>query len=112
MSTSVPSVDVSQLAEILRTGAILIDVREPDEFEAAHVPVANLVPLQSVPSVLDQLPTDQPVYVICQAGGRSLKAAAWLVEQGIQAINVSGGTGAWIANGLPTEAGLPSTEQE
>ena len=109
MNDPVPGVGVAELAVALRTGAALIDVREPHEFEAAHVPEARLVPLQSVPEVAGDLPADAPLYVICHSGGRSLRAAEFLRQQGIDAINVLGGTSAWIAADLPVEAGLPDS---
>lgn len=104
MDGPVPVVDVAELAGLLRTGITLIDVREPHEYAQVHVPGARPIPLANVPDHLDELPAG-PVYVICQAGGRSLRAAAFLREQGKDAINVAGGTGAWVAAGLPTESG-------
>ena len=84
---------------------MLFDVREPHEYVDGHVGSAITIPLQSVPDQVDRFPTDQPVYVICQAGGRSLRAAAFLREQGVDAINVNGGTGGWIAAGYPVVTG-------
>lgn len=77
----------------------LIDVREPSEFEAGHVPGADLVPLQSVPQNVDRLPSDEPVYVICATGNRSLTAAKFLRQSGIEAYSVAGGTSAWANAG-------------
>jgi rhodanese-related sulfurtransferase len=104
MDEPVPGVDVSELAELLRTGAHLIDVREPHEYVEVRVPGALLIPLATVPERLDEIP-DGPVYIICAAGGRSQRAAIWLRAQGKDAINVLGGTGAWVGAGLPTESG-------
>lgn len=105
MNAGVPAVDVSSLAEALVAGALLIDVREPDEYDEAHVAGARLVPLQSVPTVIDELPVGQPVYVICRSGGRSHNAVTFLRQQGIDARNVLGGTLAWIAADLPVTTG-------
>lgn len=79
--------------------ATVIDVREPFEFEAGHVPGADLIPMQSVPQHVDRLPTDKPVYVICASGNRSLTAARFLRQSGIEAYSVAGGTSAWANAG-------------
>jgi rhodanese-related sulfurtransferase len=102
----VPEIDVAELARMRADGAPLIDVREPDEYTSAHVPGAVLVPLATVPENLDQVPGDGTVYVICAKGGRSLKAAEFYRGQGIDAVNVAGGTTAWIDAGHPTSAGM------
>jgi rhodanese-related sulfurtransferase len=80
-------------------------VREPDEHEEARVPGAALIPLGEVPDRLGEVPTDQTVYVICARGGRSAKAVEHYRSQGIDAINVAGGTLAWIDAGHPTDHG-------
>jgi rhodanese-related sulfurtransferase len=102
----VPEIDVADLARVRADGVALIDVREPDEYTAAHVPGATLVPLATVPDNLDRVPTDGPVYVICAKGGRSLKAAEFYRGQGIDAVNVAGGTTAWIDAGQPVSTGM------
>jgi rhodanese-related sulfurtransferase len=101
----VAEIDVEQLADRLATGARLIDVREPDEYVDGHVPGAVLVPLATVPDHLDAFAGDGPVYVICRTGGRSMRAAEFVAQQGIDAVNVAGGTMAWIASGRDTVGG-------
>jgi rhodanese-related sulfurtransferase len=100
----VPTVSVHELKAVLTEGLCLIDVREPEEFAEGHVPGARLVPLATVPAEADGLPTDRPVYVICQAGGRSARAVAYLAQRGVDARNVEGGTGDWRAAGYPVES--------
>ncbi|HET6773988.1 MAG TPA: rhodanese-like domain-containing protein [Acidimicrobiales bacterium] len=102
----VPEIDVTELARLRPDGIALIDVRQPDEYTAAHVPGATLVPLAMVPDNLDRVPTDGPVYVICAKGGRSLKAAEFYRGQGIDAVNVAGGTTAWLDAGQPVSTGM------
>ena len=98
------SVSVSDLRAALdQKASCLIDVREPDEFAAGHVPGARLVPLSTVPAALPMLPSDEPVYVICEVGARSAYAAMFLSQRGIDARNVDGGTQAWMAAGYPVE---------
>ncbi len=111
MNVPVPGIGVEALGAEIRSGSLLVDVREPNEYVEAHVGAAWLVPLQTVPTIVDQLPTDAPVYVICHAGGRSHQAAVYLRQHGVDAVNVLGGTSAWLEAGLPfvqgAEAGLP-----
>jgi rhodanese-related sulfurtransferase len=102
----VPEIDVARLAEVRAEGAPLIDVREPDEYTAGHVPGAVLVPLATVPERLDDVPSGGPLYVICAKGGRSMRAAEFYRSQGIDAVNVAGGTSAWVEAGEPTSTGM------
>ena len=100
----IPEIDVTELASRRAEGAPLIDVREVDEFAEAHVPGAVLIPLGEVVERVDEIPTDQTVYVICARGARSAKAVAHYRAQGSDAVNVAGGTLAWIDAGEPTDA--------
>jgi rhodanese-related sulfurtransferase len=100
-----PEIDVNELAERLRAGARLIDVREPDEYTRGHVPGALSVPLAAVPDQLDLFRGESPTYVICQGGGRSRRACEFVEAHGVDAVNVEGGTGAWIASGRETVSG-------
>jgi rhodanese-related sulfurtransferase len=101
----VPEIDVAELARVREAGVPLIDVREPDEYSQAHVPGATLVPLATVPAQLAQVPTEGTVYVICAVGGRSRRAAEFYRSRGIDAVNVAGGTRAWIDAGHPVSVG-------
>jgi len=96
------TITVEQLATL--TAPQLIDVREPNEFAAGHAAGAVNIPLGSVESIAISDPA-APVYVICQTGGRSARATEALANQGIDAVNIEGGTSAWIAAGLPTHVG-------
>ena len=102
----VPEIDITELARLRAGGAVLIDVREPDEYTAAHVPGAALVPLATVPERVDEVPTEGTVYVICAKGARSRRAAEYYRAKGIDAVNVAGGTNAWVEAGHPTATGM------
>lgn len=85
---------------------ILVDVREPHEWRAGHAAGARHIPLQDLPGRIAELPADQPVFLICAAGGRSRTAAELLQDAGFAApINVRGGTAAWQGAALPMEPG-------
>ncbi len=78
--------------------AAVVDVREPEEFTGGHVPGALNLPQADLATRLDELPRDRPVFVICQGGFRSLRAAQFLVQRGfLDVASVKGGTEAWRA---------------
>jgi rhodanese-related sulfurtransferase len=98
------AVSVHDLKAALDAGSTLvIDVREPFEYADGHVPGAEPMPLRSVPEHVAELPTDRPVYVVCAVGGRSGQAASFLAARGVDAVNVDGGTDAWVAAGYPVD---------
>lgn len=92
-----PAIEVTELP----ADAVLIDVREPDEWAAGHAESATHVPLADVPARVGELPQGSPVYVVCRSGARSGRAVEWLQQQGVDAVNVSGGMRAWDAAGKP-----------
>jgi molybdopterin-guanine dinucleotide biosynthesis protein A/rhodanese-related sulfurtransferase len=103
--TDVPEIDVDELARRREGGAFVLDVRQPDEYEAGHVPGAVLVPLDQLEARLAEVPGDQPLLVICKSGGRSAAAVGALTAAGYDATNVAGGTMAWIDAGHPVIEG-------
>ena len=100
-------VTVDDLDAARNNGATVLDVRESDEYAAGHVPGAQLLPLGILPVRMQDLPKNEPVYVLCQSGGRSAQAAELLDTAGIDVRNVVGGTSAWIDSGRPVETGAP-----
>jgi molybdopterin-guanine dinucleotide biosynthesis protein A/rhodanese-related sulfurtransferase len=105
---TVNEIDVDTLDELDPTEIQLIDVREADEFEEARVRGTVHVALGTVPDALESLDRSRTVYVICASGGRSMRAAEFLVDAGFDAVNVAGGTKGWIASGRPVDSG-PAT---
>ena len=97
----IPEIDQETFAARLADGAYVIDVRESREYRPGHVPGAQNVPLSLLPVRMNELPKDRPVYVICQAGGRSAQATVLMRAVGIDATSVAGGTGEWIESGRP-----------
>jgi thioredoxin len=84
-------------------GAFVLDIREDHEFTAGHVPGATHVPMNDLPTRIAELPTDQPVFVICAVGGRSRQVVDYLRAQGLAAFNVSDGTNGWAQRGWPLD---------
>ena len=95
----VPEIDLQTFAAAHADGALVVDVREPYEYSAGHVPGAQLLPMAGVHARIGDLPKGEAVYVICASGNRSNTAAGWLRSAGIDAISVAGGTGGWIGQG-------------
>ena len=104
---SIPQVSVSDVAD----HAVLLDVREQDEWDAGHAPGALHIPLGELPSRLDELPDpdDGVLAVACRGGGRSSRAVAWLSQQGFDVANLDGGMKAWEGAGkqLVADSGQP-----
>jgi rhodanese-related sulfurtransferase len=85
-----------------------VDVRTPEEYAAGHAPRAVNIPLDTLDANLDRLETNEPIYLICESGNRSKKAAEKLKEAGFNnVLSVAGGTAAWKAAGLPIETAPP-----
>lgn len=103
-SARVASISAGELAALPGEPTI-IDVREPDEFAQGHVPGAVNIPLGQLPRRLQDVPSDEAVYVICLSGGRSAQASALLAQQGRDAVDVLGGMTQWRRNGLPLAKG-------
>jgi len=100
----VPTVEVSSLP----TDAVLLDVREDDEWAAGHIAGAVHVPMMSLPQRLQYEPgpitPDNEIVVVCKVGSRSAQVTAWLRQQGYPATNLAGGMLAWEAAGRPMES--------
>lgn len=85
-------------------GPVVVDVRARSEWEAGHLPGALHIPLPELEERLGEIPEGRPVVMQCQGGGRSAIAASLLQARGRDAVaNLSGGYGAWAAEGLPVE---------
>ncbi|MGQ0845117.1 MAG: rhodanese-like domain-containing protein [Sporichthyaceae bacterium] len=93
----VPEITVSEVSAT----AYLLDVREGVEWLAGHIEGAAHIPMNQVPQRLAELPTDSTIVVICKVGGRSAAVTGYLVQQGLDAVNLAGGVVAWTAAGRP-----------
>ena len=97
-------IDSDDFAAAHSQGAYVVDIREAAEVSGGRVPGAAHIPMNEVPDHLPQLPTDQPVYVICNSGRRSRQVVDFLVAQGVNAVNVTDGTAGWAQRGWPLES--------
>jgi rhodanese-related sulfurtransferase len=103
----IPEVDAAGADDMVAGGALLLDVREPDEWAAGHAPAAVHVPMNDVPGRSGELPTDRPIACICRSGARSGRVTEYLRALGFDIVNVAGGMQGWAASGRPvvTDAG-------
>jgi len=110
MTDPIREIDVQHAARLTEAGeALLLDVREDDEWAAGRAPGAEHVPLGSLQPA--EVPTGRPVLALCRSGNRSGKAAQALAAAGVDVRNVTGGMKAWAAAGLPvvTAGNRPGT---
>ncbi len=89
----------------LENGAVLIDVREQNEFDEARVPGATLIPLSEFANRYSEMPLDKEIVLICAGGVRSAQAAQFAAQHGFKLTNLEGGIKAWHSEGLPVEFG-------
>jgi len=93
-------IDVNEAKEMLGDGAAIVDVREPHEYEAGHVPGATLIPVNSVYARREELPKDQDLIFVCAVGQRSALACEMAAAAGLTRLfNLEGGTDGWVAAG-------------
>lgn len=99
-------VTVAEAAKLRDEGAFILDVREPDEWQAGHIPGATLIPLGELSSRISEVPADQQVVVVCRSGNRSAQGRDILRAAGItQSTSMAGGMNDWAATGLEVVKG-------
>ncbi len=74
-----------------RTDALVLDVREPDEFAAGHIPHAGNLPLSQLRSRYGEFPKDREIWICCGVGQRAYYATRFLAQYGYRPRNLSGG---------------------
>ena len=95
--SQLPAVD----AAAVPAEAIVLDVRENDEWAAGHAEGAVHIPMGEVVARIGEVPEGGRVHVVCRVGGRSAQVAQYLIAQGVDAVNVTGGMLDWEAAGRP-----------
>lgn len=96
-----------QAQEMIAQGALVVDVRQPDEWMRGHIPQAELIPLDGIylfGKAIDGQPKDKELILVCEMGQRSVMAAEIALVAGYTKVyNLMGGMSAWRARRLPTE---------
>jgi rhodanese-related sulfurtransferase len=105
----IPTVAISGVPDPLPEGLAVLDVREPEEWRHGHIEGATHIPLRDLPARLAEVP-DAQTLVVCRVGSRSAHAAAYLLQQGHDVVNLDGGMLDWEAAGRPmvSETGAPA----
>lgn len=97
-----PTVSVDDASAEAATGAVLLDVREYDEWMSGHAPTAIHIPMNDLPARVAELDRSRRIVCICRSGNRSSRVTAWLMQQGFDAVNMAGGMFQWASFGHPT----------
>ncbi len=84
---------------------LILDVREPYEYQAGHIKGAKLIPLGELRNRVNELPKAKPVICVCHTGSRSQSATRFLRASGLEAVNLTHGMTAWERSGLPVMTG-------
>lgn len=106
MQQMTPTELAAWLADRHRTPPVLLDVREPWEFQTCHIAGSLTMPMAAVPARQEELDPTQPVVCICHHGARSMAVAAFLERAGFeQVINLSGGIHGWA---LQVDSSMPT----
>jgi rhodanese-related sulfurtransferase len=86
--------------------ALLVDIRERDEFMAVRVENCLFIPMSQLGVRIDEIPKDRPVLVLCASGSRSQNATGYLRQNGWEDVgSVAGGIDGWERLGLPVRRG-------
>ena len=106
---TVPEVGAEEAHQLVEDGALLLDVREADEWDAGHAPEATWIPISDLQARVGELARDRKIVAICRSGSRSHAVAGALIGVGYDAVNVDGGMRAWAAEDFDVVAsdGLP-----
>jgi len=102
--TGVTDIDAVEAVRLSGEGALLLDVREDDEWDAGHAPDAVHLAMGQVADRMHEIPLDRTVVCVCRVGGRSGTVAHALLAAGYDVRNLGGGMVAWELAGLPVVA--------
>ena len=101
-----PAISVADALAFREAGAFILDVRQPEEWAAGHIPDATLIPLGDLPARIAEVPKDRQVVVVCRSGNRSAQGRDILLGAGHPSVtSMAGGMNDWAAAGYPTTTG-------
>ncbi len=109
LQPEVPTVDVQEALSLLEGDALLLDVREPREWDAGHAPHAVHIPMGVLSESTSTMDRQRRVIAVCRSGRRSAFATSMLRIAGVDAVNLAGGMQAWRDAGAPVTADPGST---
>ena len=102
---SVPKLTAAEVSEKLKFGKhpLVIDVRQPGEFQQGHIASAKLIPLNELRKRMGELSKTREIVCVCASGSRSSSAAKMLLKEGYTVFDMQGGMGAWRQAKLPVQ---------
>ena len=101
-------INITQAYEKYQKGTFFLDVRTSAEWDSVHIPNTTLIPLDQLPTRLNEVPPDQEIVVVCRSGNRSKQGRDILWQAGFaQVTSMSGGVNTWRAAGYPVEGNNP-----
>jgi len=104
-TTSLNAQEAHSRLQDQKPAPFILDVRQPDEYKAGHIPGAVLIPLNDLGSRIKELPKDREILCVCRSGSRSAAAHRQLQNAGFTSFNLSGGMIAWQHAGLSVKTG-------
>jgi phage shock protein E len=104
---AMPSLNAMELSEKLKNDkrALVIDVRQPEEYREGHIAGSKLMPLGELGKRMNELPKDKEIICVCASGSRSHSATKFLVGAGYNAFDMQGGMYMWQRSKLPVKKG-------
>lgn len=96
-------ISVDEAYRMYQAGVFVLDVRTQEEWDEYHAPNTTLIPLDQLPSRLNELPKDREIVVVCRSGNRSQQGRDILLNAGFNATSMTGGLKEWYARGYPIE---------
>lgn len=105
--SSIPQTEPEEVKKNLQQNPkpLILDVRQPYEYQNGHIQGAKLIPLGDLPAKIDQLPRNREIVCVCQSGSRSSSAAHHLISAGYKVRNMQGGMDLWQRSGFPIQRG-------
>jgi len=99
-------ISTAEALALRESGAFILDVRQPDEWAAGHIPDATLIPLGDLATRIAEVPRDRQVVVVCRSGNRSAQGRDILLGADYPSVtSMAGGMKDWAAAGYPTATG-------
>lgn len=103
--TDASNISATEANERIANGALVVDVRQHQEYVDGHIQGAKLIPLNELPNRMNELPKDRELVIVCRSGARSSVATRQLNAAGYRAVNLNGGMIAWNSARLPIKRG-------
>ena len=104
-TTNLPAeISIDEAQQLYQEGVFFLDVRTREEWDEFHAPNSMLIPLDQLPNRVSELPTDEPIVVVCRSGNRSQAGRDILLDHGFEQVtSMAGGLNAWRSAGYPIQ---------